>query len=177
VLLDVMMPERSGWELLEELRTEGRDVPVIFVTAKREVQDRVRGLRTGADDYILKPFEFDELLARIEAVVRRRGSAPVLAVGDLKLDPARRLAERAGRRIELSAREYDVLRVLVEGRGRVVSRAELLSTVWGIEFDPHTNLVDTTVARLRRRIDRGRAPLIDTVVGQGYRIVARGARP
>jgi DNA-binding response OmpR family regulator len=170
VLLDVMLPERSGWEMLEELRSAGQDTPVIFVTARRSVPDRVRGLHAGADDYILKPFAFEELLARVQAVVRRRQSLPVISVGDLRIDLGRRVVERSGRRVELSPREFDVLRVLAENRGRVVSRAELLSNVWGIGFDPQTNVVDTVVARLRRRIERPREPLIETVVRGGYRI-------
>jgi two-component system copper resistance phosphate regulon response regulator CusR len=176
ILLDVMMPERSGWEFLEELRANGHDTPVIFVTARRAVQDRVRGLHAGADDYILKPFEFDELLARIQAVLRRRAALPVIALRDVRVDLRRRVVERSGRRVELSPREFDVLRVLVENRGRVVSREELLRNVWGIEFDPQTNVVDTVVARLRRRVDHSGEPLIQTVVGSGYRIRSmRGA--
>jgi two-component system OmpR family response regulator len=176
ILLDVMLPERSGWEMLEDLRAEGQETPVIFVTARRSVEERVRGLHAGADDYILKPFAFDELLARVHAVVRRRKSIPVIAVGDLRIDLGSRAVERAGRRIELSPREFDVLRVLAENRGRVVSRAELLKNVWGIGFDPQTNVVDTVVARLRRRVERPREPLIETVVGSGYRLrIRRGA--
>ncbi len=171
VLLDVMMPGKSGMEFLEELRRRGHDLPVIFVTARRGVEDRVKGLRIGADDYVLKPFEFDELLARIEAVIRRRQSVPVFEFGDVRIDVARRIVERAGQRIELSPKEFDLLRTLAEARGRVVSRTELLKVVWGINFDPETNVVDALVARLRRRIDRGGASLIDTVIGQGYRLV------
>jgi len=173
-LLDVMMPGRTGWELLEELRARGRDLPIIFVTAKHGVEDRVRGLRLGADDYILKPFEFDELIARIEAVLRRRRALPVISVADLRIDLAHRTIERAGRRIELSPKEFDLLLALIEAEGRVLSRAELLHRVWGIDFDPETNVVDTAVARLRKRLDRGAQPLIQTVVGQGYRIAAAG---
>jgi two-component system OmpR family response regulator len=172
ILLDVMLPRRSGWELLEELRAAGEETPVIFVTARRAVQERVRGLRAGADDYILTPFEFDELLARIDAVLRRRRARQVMTVADVRIDVASRQVERGGRRIELSPREFDVLRVLAENRGRVVSRAELLRNVWGIRFDPQTNVVDTVVARLRRRVERPGQPLIDTVVGSGYRIRA-----
>lgn len=177
ILLDVMLPERSGWDLLQDLRAAGEETPVIFVTARRGVQDRIRGLHAGADDYILKPFEFDELLARIHVVLRRRKGMPVMAVADVRIDVGRRVVERAGRRIELSPREFDVLRVLAENRGRVVSRAELLRSVWGIRFDPQTNVVDTVVARLRRRIERPREPLIETVVGSGYRIRAGSKAP
>jgi len=170
ILLDVMMPGKSGMEFLDELRRRGHDLPVIFVTARRGVEDRVKGLRTGADDYVLKPFEFDELLARIEAVIRRRQSVPVFEIGDLRIDVSRRIVERAGRRIDLSPKEFDLLRTLAEARGRVVSRVELLKVVWGINFDPETNVVDALVARLRRRLDRAGSPLIETVIGQGYRL-------
>jgi len=167
-LLDVMMGERSGWELLEEMRMRGHEMPVLFVTAKHAVDDRVRGLRLGADDYILKPFEFEELLARIEAVLRRRHTLPVLEVHDVRVDLAHRTVDRDGRRVELSPKEFDLLLALVEAQGRVLSRTELLKSVWGIEFDPQTNVVDTAIARLRKRLDRGARPLIQTVVGQGY---------
>ncbi len=172
ILLDVMMPGKTGMEFLEELRRRGYDLPVIFVTARRGVEDRVKGLRLGADDYILKPFEFDELLARIEAVIRRRQSVPVFEVGELRIDVARRIVERGGQRVELSPKEFDLLRTLAEARGRVVTRTELLKVVWGITFDPETNVVDALVARLRRRLDRAGASMIDTVIGQGYRLVA-----
>jgi len=174
-LLDVMMGEVSGWDLLEQMRARGHDMPVLFVTAKHAVDDRVRGLRLGADDYILKPFEFEELLARIEAVLRRRRTLPVLEVHDVRIDLARRTVQRGGQRIELSPKEFDLLLALVEAQGRVLSRAELLQRVWGIEFDPQTNVVDTAVARLRKRLDRGSQPLILTVVGQGYCIAPSGA--
>jgi two-component system OmpR family response regulator len=172
VLLDVMMPGKSGLEFLEELRRRGSDVPVLFVTARRAVEDRIKGLRTGADDYILKPFEFDELLARIEAVLRRRRTIPVYEMGDLRIDVARRIVERHGERVDLSPKEFDLLRTLAEAKGRTVSRVELLKTVWGITFDPETNVVDALVARLRRRIDRSGPPVIETVIGEGYRLAA-----
>ena len=170
ILLDVMMPGKSGLEFLEELRASGSDIPVIFVTARRAVEDRVSGLKRGADDYILKPFEFDELIARIEAVVRRRQSIPVFEIGNLRIDVARRVVERGGERIDLSPKEFDLLRTLAEARGRIVSRTELLSVVWGISFDPETNVVDALVARLRRRLDRTGPQMIETVIGEGYRL-------
>jgi len=173
ILLDVMMPGRSGWEFLEELRKDGDTTPVIFLTARQAVDERVKGLRLGADDYIIKPFEFSELLARIEAVVRRRPNLTV-ALGDLKLDLSKRTVERAGRRIDVSPQEFDLLRVLVEARGRVLSRAELLRDVWNIDFDPGTNVVQVQVARLRRKLEASGGPLIQTVVGQGYFIDPHG---
>jgi DNA-binding response OmpR family regulator len=170
ILLDVMMPGKSGLDFLEELRAGGSDIPVIFVTARRAVEERVQGLKRGADDYILKPFDFDELMARVEAVVRRRQSIPVFEIGDLRIDVARRIVERGGERIELSPKEFDLLRTLAEARGRTVSRTELLSIVWGINFDPETNVVDALVARLRRRLDRTGPQMIETAIGEGYRL-------
>lgn len=172
VLLDVMMPDRAGWELLDTLRGAGREVPVIFLTARHEVEERVRGLELGADDYVIKPFAFSELLARMQAVLRRRNTLPVLEVGDLRLDLAGRVAERGGKRIEMSAREFDFLRTLTENPGVTFTRKELLSRVWGIEFDPGTNVVDVLVARLRRKLMPTGGPLIETVVGEGYRLLA-----
>jgi DNA-binding response OmpR family regulator len=174
ILLDVMMPVKSGWELLHDLREKGRETPVIFVTARDAVEERVRGLKLGADDYIIKPFAFEELLARIDAVIRRRQSLPPLRLGELELDLGRRLARLGGNTIELSPREFDVLRWLVQHPERVVSRAELLREVWGIDFDPETNVVDVHVARLRRKLDAPGRALIQTVRGEGYRI-AEGA--
>lgn len=171
ILLDVMMPDRQGWELLTTIRDEEREVPVIFLTARHEVEERVRGLELGADDYVIKPFAFSELLARIQAVIRRRNTLPVLEVGDLRLDLAGRLVERGGKRIEMSAREFDFLRTLAEKPGVTHSRKELLSQVWGIEFDPGTNVVDVLVARLRRKLAPTGGSLIDTVVGEGYRLL------
>lgn len=170
ILLDVMMPGGDGMSFLEELRRRGIETPVIFVSAARSVEDRVRGLRLGADDFLVKPFQFEELLARIEAVARRRSRPTVYQVGDLRIDPLRRTVDRGGVRIDLSPKEFDLLRTLAEARGRTLSRMELLQQVWGIHFDPQTNVVDALVARLRRRIERGGAPLIETVVGEGYRI-------
>jgi two-component system OmpR family response regulator len=171
ILLDVMMPGGDGMSFLEELRRRGIETPVIFVSAARGVEDRVRGLRLGADDFLVKPFQFDELLARIEAVSRRRAPPLVYEVGEVRIDPLRRVVERAGVRVDLSPKEFDLLRTLAEARGRTLSRVELLRIVWGIHFDPQTNVVDALVARLRRRIDRGDDSVIETVVGEGYRMV------
>ncbi len=172
ILLDVLMPGVTGWEFLAELRSEGNDTPVIFLTGRDTIEERVKGLRLGADDYIVKPFEPSELLARIEAVVRRRRSMPTLEVGDLWVDLGRRIVRRRGRRIDVSPGEFDLLRTLMEARGTVVSRAELLARVWGIAFDPGTKVVEVQVARLRKKIDREGPPVIQTVVGEGYRIAA-----
>ncbi len=170
ILLDVMMPGRTGWEFLGELREAGIETPVIFLTARQAVEERIKGLRLGADDYIIKPFEFNELLARIEAVVRRRQALPTLELADLRLDLASRTVERGGVRVDMSPQEFDLLRALVESRGKVLSRAQLLKSVWNIDFDPKTNVVQVQIARLRRKIDCFDPPLIQTIIGKGYRI-------
>jgi two-component system copper resistance phosphate regulon response regulator CusR len=172
ILLDVMMPALSGWELLHDLRERGRETPVIFVTARDSVEERVRGLRLGADDYVIKPFAFQELLARIEVVLRRRKQLPPIAVADLRLDLARRNARRGEHSIDLSPREFDLLLALARAEGEVLSRAELLRQVWGIESEPSTNLVDVHIGRLRRKLDAHGPPLIQTVRGEGYRLAA-----
>lgn len=170
ILLDVMMPERSGWQLLESLRKGGDNTPVIFITARHEVSERVKGLELGADDYVIKPFDFEELLARIQAVVRRRQSSSILRAGPLRIDLSRRIVERDGRRIETSPREFELLHALAERAGETYSRAELLRRVWNMDFDPGTNVVDVLVARLRRKLDVGAPRLIETVVSEGYRL-------
>jgi DNA-binding response OmpR family regulator len=170
ILLDVMMPEVTGWDLLADLRERGRETPVIFVTARDSVEERVRGLRLGADDYVIKPFAFQELIARIEVVIRRRKELPPIEVGDLKLDLARRQARRGDKSIDLSPREFDLLLALVRAEGRTLSRTELLRDVWGIEGEPATNLVDVHIGRLRRKIDAHGPSLIHTVRGAGYRL-------
>lgn len=170
ILLDVSMPGETGWEFLEAIRAEGDDTPVIFLTAHQTVEERVRGLRLGADDYVVKPFEPDELIARLEAVYRRRHSMPVLTVGPLRIDLARRVVELDGERIEISPREFEVLGELVQARGQTLSKAELLRRVWGIDFDPGTKVVEVQVARLRRKLARTGGQLIQTVIGEGYRL-------
>lgn len=170
VLLDVMMPGRSGWELLQDLRRCGFTAPVIFLTARHAVEERVKGLRLGADDYIIKPFEFAELLARIEVVTRRGSALPVYEVAGLSVDVAHRTVEVDGLRVEVSPREFELLHALVEAGGRTLSRAELLDRVWGIGFDPETNVVDVLVARLRRKLGPRGRDVVETVVGKGYRI-------
>jgi len=177
ILLDVMMPGPSGWDFLSEIRESGNRTPVLFVTARHAVEERVKGLRLGADDYIIKPFELPELLARLEAVQRRHRQVSEVRVGDLVLDPERRVVERSGDRVDMSPREFDVLHALLKHKGRTMTRTELLEEVWGIDFDPGTNVVNVVVARLRRKIERPGQPLIETVVGQGYRIAeTRGVK-
>jgi len=171
ILLDVSMPGQSGWEFLEQLRKGGEDTPVIFLTAHQAVEERVRGLHLGADDYVIKPFEPSELVARVEAVVRRRREVPLVRVGDMRVDLSRREVERGGQRIALSPKEFEVLAELVRAQGAVVTKRELLSRVWGMDFDPRTKSVEVLVLRLRRRLEQGRTEMIQTVIGQGYRLL------
>ncbi|MCZ6598449.1 MAG: response regulator transcription factor [Planctomycetota bacterium] len=171
ILLDVVMPGASGWDLLLELREKGNEIPVIFVTGREKVEERVRGLRLGADDYLVKPVAFEELIARIEAVLRRRNELANIEFGDLTLDLARRKADRAGVPVDLSPREYDLLLALARGGGETVSRADLLREVWGLPFDPGTNVLDVHIGRVRRKTDRLGRPLIRTVRGEGYQLV------
>ena len=176
ILLDVGLPGRSGWEVLEDLRETGNDTPVIFLTAHHSLQERVKGLNLGADDYVRKPFEADELIARVEAVIRRRNSLPVLQIGRLRIDLARRTVGCGDDRIEVSPREFEVLAELIQADGRVVSKQELLRKVWGLEVDPQTKVVEVQVARLRRKLEPHAPGLIQTVIGEGYRIVPTNER-
>lgn len=174
ILLDVMLPAMTGWDLLERLREVGRETPVIFVTARDTVEERVKGLKLGAEDYVIKPFAFSELRARIEVVVRRRRALPPIEIRDVRLDLVSRAAYRNGSKIDLSPREFDLLLALVRAEGRTLSRADLLRDVWGFEREPETNLVDVHIGRLRRKLDRHGPTLISTVRGEGYRIQDAG---
>src|SRR5262245_26823814 len=170
VILDLMLPGRDGLSVLRDLRASGRDVPVLLLTARATVADRVAGLDLGADDYLPKPFAVAELLARVRALLRR-GTAvpPTLAVGDLTLDPATREVVRAGRRIELTPREYALLEFFLRNKGRVLGRSLIAQHVWGVDFDTFTNVIDVYVNYLRRKIDQGFEPkLLHTVRGVGY---------
>lgn len=174
IVLDRMLPQLDGLELCRRLRAERCESLILMLTARDALQDKVEGLQSGADDYLTKPFAFDELLARVAALLRRGRSRPVpevLRVGDLTLDPASRRAIRGGREIPLTVREFALLRYLMANAGTVVSRARLLSDVWRYDFDPGTKLVDVYVRYLRQKIDAGAAkPLIHTVRGFGYMI-------
>jgi DNA-binding response OmpR family regulator len=171
-VVDLMLPGLDGLALIEELRRRRITVPVIILSAKRSVDDRVRGLQAGGDDYLTKPFAFEELLARVQALIRRSTSTvePTrLAVGDLVLDLVSRKVERAGRGLDLRPREYALLEYLMRNAGRVVSKAMILSHVFDYSFDPRTNVVDVLVHRLREKVDKGFAtPMIHTVRGMGY---------
>jgi two-component system OmpR family response regulator len=178
IVLDRMLPQLDGLTLLRTLRGAGNRVPVLILSALGEVDQRVAGLRAGGDDYLVKPFAFSELAARLEALVRRgapEAAQTVLKVGDLELDLMARSAQRAGRPIDLQPREFRLLEYLMRHAGQVVTRTMLLEHVWDYHFDPQTNVIDVHVSRLRAKIDRGHAvPLLHTVRGAGYRLAADG---
>ena len=171
-VVDLMLPGLDGLSLIEELRRRRITVPVIILSARRSVDDRVRGLQAGGDDYLTKPFAFEELLARVQALIRRATGAAEptrLVVGDLVLDLVSRKVERGGRALDLRPREYALLEYLMRNPGRVVSKAMILSHVFDYSFDPRTNVVDVLVHRLRERVDKEFAtPMIHTVRGMGY---------
>jgi len=175
VLLDLGLPGGDGEQVLRRLRQRDRRLPVIVLTARAEVADRVRGLDAGANDFLSKPFAFEELLARIRAVRRtaEQPSATELTVGDLRLDLLTKVAWRSGRRIELSPREWSLLELFMRHPTHVLSRMRILGSVWQYETDPGTNVVDVYVGYLRRKVNRdGLAPLIHTVRGAGYRLIS-----
>jgi two-component system OmpR family response regulator len=184
IVLDVMLPGLDGFEVCRQLRAMGRWAPILLLTARDAVEDRIRGLDAGADDYLAKPFAFGELLARLRALLRRgaRERPAVLAVGDLRLDPATRAVTRAGEAIDLTAKEYALLELLMRHAGEVLSRTRILEHVWDFAYDPASNVVDQYVAYLRRKLDKpyGRED-IETVRGAGYRLRAlrssRQSRP
>jgi two-component system copper resistance phosphate regulon response regulator CusR len=177
LIVDVMLPKRDGWSLVAELRRAGRQTPVILLTARDLVEDRVRGLNLGADDYLVKPFAFSELLARLRSVLRRSASRTpeVLRVGDLEIDFPRHRVVRAGRRIELTAKEFLLLSLLARRAGEPQSRTTIAEQVWDMSFDPGTNVVDVHVRRLRSKVDDPfERKLIHTVRGVGYVLEERG---
>jgi len=171
VVLDVMLPRLDGWQVLREIRHQGKHMPVLFLTARDQVEDRVKGLEFGADDYLVKPFAFSELLARVRALLRRgRTNEPeLLQVADLELDLLRRRVTRAGRRIDLTAKEFALLELLLRRQGEVLPRSLIASQVWDMNFDSDTNVIEVAVRRLRAKIDDDFEPkLIRTVRGMGY---------
>lgn len=176
VILDRMLPQLDGIAVLKTLRGAGNQVPVLLLSAMGEVDQRVEGLRAGGDDYLVKPFAFSELEARLDALARRGvPEAPdaVLRVGDLELDRMARTVRRAGRPVELQPREFRLLEFLMQHAGRVVTRTMLLEHVWDYHFDPQTNVIDVHISRLRAKIDRDfDTPLLHTVRGAGYRLAA-----
>jgi two-component system copper resistance phosphate regulon response regulator CusR len=171
IILDVMLPERDGWSVLAELRRAGKQTPVLLLTARDAVRDRVKGLDLGADDYLVKPFAFSELLARSRSLLRRGSGrqAEVLRIGDLELDLVRHRANRGNRRLDLTPKEFSLLSLLARRTGEVLSRALIAEQVWDMNFDSHSNVVDVHVRRLRAKVDDPFArKLIHTVRGAGY---------
>lgn len=172
LIVDVMLPSLDGLDLVRRLRSLEISTPVLFLSAKREVDDRVLGLQAGGDDYLTKPFAFSELLARVQALVRRASGAPTptrLFVGDLSLNMVTREVMRGGEKIDLPPLEFDLLRYLMENAGRIVSKNMIIEHVWNYNFDPATSIVETRICKLREKIDRPGLPrLIHTVRGVGY---------
>ena len=178
ITIDRMLPGVDGLAIIRRLREGGVGTPALIISALGEIDDRVRGLRAGGDDYLVKPFAYAELLARIEALARRSATVikeTVLRVGDLELDLVSRQANRGGKEIELLPREFQVLELLVRNEGHVVPRAMLLEQVWDLHFDPTTNIIDVYVGRVRRKVDSEQAyPLIHTIRGVGFCVRAPG---
>src|SRR3982075_4140356 len=175
VILDVMIPKRDGFEVCRELRAQGSRIPVLMLTARDAVEDRIGGLDTGADDYLTKPFEFGELLARLRALLRRGPALTpvVVRVADLELDTHAQRATRAGRDVALTTREYALLEFLARNAGRVVGRAEISDHVWDDHYDPFSNLIESYINRLRKKLDEPGLPgLIHTRRGAGYLLEA-----
>jgi two-component system copper resistance phosphate regulon response regulator CusR len=175
IVLDVMLPQMDGWSVLARLR-ERKHTPVLFLTARDDVSDRVKGLELGADDYLVKPFAFAELLARIKTLMRRGPvrEAEVIRLGDLEIDVLRRRVSRQSHRIELTAKEFALLHLLAKRQGEVLSRTQIASMVWDMNFDSDTNVVDVAIRRLRAKVDDPYAvKLIQTVRGMGYLLEER----
>jgi two-component system copper resistance phosphate regulon response regulator CusR len=172
LILDVMMPGLDGWEVLRMVRAVGKDVPVLFLTARDRVEDRVKGLELGADDYLVKPFAFSELLARVRTLLRRGNNATAqtsMQIADLEVDLLKRRAIRCGKRIDLTAKEFALLELFLRRRGEVLPKSLIASQVWDMNFDSDTNVIEVAIRRLRAKIDDDFAvKLIHTVRGMGY---------
>ncbi|MEO7937502.1 MAG: heavy metal response regulator transcription factor [Burkholderiaceae bacterium] len=172
IVLDVMLPGMDGWQVLKNLRTGGQETPVLFLTARDHVEDRVKGLELGADDYLVKPFSFSELLARVRTILRRGSKnteVTILKAADLELDLLRRRVTRAGKRIDLTAKEFGLLELLLRRQGEVLPRSLIASQVWDMNFDSDTNVIDVAIRRLRAKVDDAFEPkLLQTVRGMGY---------
>ena len=172
-IVDIMMPGVDGLQMVEKIRSKGIETPVIFLSAKNTVSDKVKGLKTGGDDYLVKPFDFIELEARLEAILRRDQSddnaSVVLKIADLELDSLRRKVQRDGHKIELPSKEFSILEYLMQRPGRVVSKSMIMKEIWDYDFDPQTNVVEAAIYRLRDKVDRDfEKKLIQTVRGMGY---------
>jgi len=173
IVLDVMLPDVDGFEVLRRIRTNQPDVPVLFLTARDAVEDRVAGLTAGGDDYVTKPFSIEELVARLRGLMRRAGArraeaSNVLTVGDLELDEDSHEVRRAGDEIVLTATEFELLRFLMRNPRRVMSKAQILDRVWNYDFGGQANVVELYISYLRKKIDHDRAPMIHTMRGAGY---------
>ncbi|HEX2076848.1 MAG TPA: response regulator transcription factor [Longimicrobium sp.] len=179
-VVDVMIPGRSGVQLVRDLREREVRLPVLLLTARDRTEDKVEGLDAGADDYLTKPFEFSELTARLRALLRRLGSpgaAATLKAADVEMDPATREVRRGGQPVDLTPREYALLEYLLRNAGRPLSRAAIMEHVWGIRFDPGTNIVDVCINSLRTKLDDRERGLIQTVRGVGYAVKPPAAEP
>lgn len=177
VILDVVLPGKNGFKVCRELRTNGLAIPVLMLTARDAVEDKIEGLDSGADDYLPKPFDFDELLARVRALLRRRPALypEVITVGDLSVDTRARQISRAGHSIDLTAKEYALLEYLARRAGEVVSRADIAEHVWDESYDPFSKVIEVFIQRLRRKVDDGHAlKLIHTRRGEGYMLTTKG---
>ncbi|HVW63728.1 MAG TPA: heavy metal response regulator transcription factor [Nitrosospira sp.] len=176
VILDVMLPGRDGWSILERLRQAGKEMPVLFLTAKDMVHDRVKGLELGADDYLIKPFAFSELLARVRLLLRRTPQRhnEILKIADLEIEFARQKASRGGSRLDLTSKEFALLSLLARRAGEVLSRTLIAEQIWDINFDSDTNVIDVAIRRLRSKVDDPfKKKLIHTVRGVGYVLEGR----
>lgn len=174
-ILDVMVPKKNGFEVLEQLRQQKKTFPIIFLTAKDALEDKVKGLNIGADDYLTKPFEFDELLARIRALLRRPQSekVSVLTVADLKVDLSTQKVYRGNKEIDLTSKEYALLTYMMRYPDQVITRTKLSEQLWDMYFDSFSNVIDVQIARLRKKIDQGfKKKLIQTIRGRGYKLVS-----
>jgi len=171
IILDLMLPKKNGLQTCKEIRDHGVNTPVLMLTARDSVEDKVRGLDAGADDYLAKPFAFEELLARVRALLRRQSESktPTLKIADLELDPMSRLVTRSGKPIRLTTKEYALLEYLLRNPKKVLSRTLIGEHVWDMNFDPESNVIDVYVSHLRTKVDKGfEPPLIHTLRGQGY---------
>jgi len=176
IVLDAMIPPPDGFEVCRRLRAEHIDAPILILTARDALADRLEGLDSGADDYLVKPFEFAELLARLRALLRRRGTRqdPIIEVGDLRIDTRSHRVTRGGAELPLTTKEYSLLEFLAVNAGRVIGREEIAEHVWNEDFDPFSNVIEVYIGRLRRIVDRDRAvKLIHTIRGAGYMVEAR----
>jgi two-component system OmpR family response regulator len=180
VVLDVMLPDIDGLQVLSRLRANGNDIPILFLTAKDSLDDRIAGLTAGGDDYVTKPFSLEELVARLRGLIRRSTMVisdsvdPILRVGDLVLDEESYEVHRAGRQIELTATEFELLRFLMRNPRRVMSKVQILDRVWSYDFGGRSTIVEIYISYLRKKIDAGATPMIHTVRGVGYLIKAAG---